>query len=139
MTERVSLLLTVAFLWTAAGAAVVDVEAARASAAGFLQARAAGPLMSPGSELRLVYTEKSVFGDDMTDYYVFEAGGGFVIVAGDDRAERVLGYGEITIADLNALVDVIAVGNMNADHDLNGDGEVNIADINALIDLILSK
>ena len=47
--------------------------------------------------------------------------------------------GEITVADLNVLVDVIAVGNVNVDHDLNGDGEVNIADVNVLIDLILSK
>ena len=47
--------------------------------------------------------------------------------------------GEINIADINALIDIIltgAVSNPNAD--VNGDSEVNIADINAVIDLILT-
>ena len=44
--------------------------------------------------------------------------------------------GEVNIADINALIDMILSGNNF--HDCNGDGEMNIADINALIDYILS-
>ena len=49
------------------------------------------------------------------------------------------GDGEVNIADVNAIIDVILMGAANADADVNRDGEVNIADINAIIDLILAK
>ena len=75
-------------------AIAVDEETARACASAFMQSHASSRLESPGSAPRLVHAEKSELGDDMTDYYVFDAGGGYVIVAGDDRAPRVLGYGE---------------------------------------------
>jgi len=50
------------------------------------------------------------------------------------------GDGEINIADINALIDIIlsSEGSVNASDDVNEDGEVNIADINAVIDLILN-
>ena len=50
------------------------------------------------------------------------------------------GDGEVNIADVNALIDLILSGVPITDSraDVNGDGEMNIADINALIDLILS-
>ena len=46
--------------------------------------------------------------------------------------------GEINIADVNSVIDIIlkGTGGTPAD-DVNGDGEVNIADVNALIALIL--
>jgi hypothetical protein len=47
------------------------------------------------------------------------------------------GDGEINIADINALIDVILSGEIQPAADVNGDGEVNIADINAVIDIIL--
>ncbi len=51
------------------------------------------------------------------------------------------GDGEVNIADVNALIDIILGGYANASTmkraDVNGDGEVNIADVNALIDIIL--
>lgn len=47
--------------------------------------------------------------------------------------------GEINIADVNVLVDVIFADNrIKTYHDVNGDGEVNIADVNAIIDMILT-
>ena len=46
--------------------------------------------------------------------------------------------GEINIADVNAVIDLILTGHQNKVGDVNGDGEVNIADVNALIALILS-
>ena len=45
--------------------------------------------------------------------------------------------GEINIADINAVIDMILSGNAAPAGDVNGDGEINIADINTLIDLIL--
>ncbi len=49
------------------------------------------------------------------------------------------GDGEISIADINALIDIILTDGVNSAADVNTDGEINIADINALIDLILAN
>ena len=57
------------------------------------------------------------------------------------RKGDVNGDGEVNIADINALIDIILGG--EADDatlkraDVNEDGEINIADVNALIDIIL--
>ena len=48
------------------------------------------------------------------------------------------GDGEINIADVNAVCDMILGGNTLPSGDVNGDGEINIADVNALIALILA-
>ena len=51
------------------------------------------------------------------------------------------GDGEVNIADVNAVIDVILAGGNEYTAtlaDVNGDGEVNIADVNALIDLIIN-
>lgn len=48
------------------------------------------------------------------------------------------GDGEINIADVNAVIDIILTGDPHLAADVNGDGEVNLADVNAIIDLILS-
>ncbi len=48
------------------------------------------------------------------------------------------GDGEVNIADINVVIDIILDGNgFTAATDVNGDGEINIADINAIIDIIL--
>jgi len=47
--------------------------------------------------------------------------------------------GEVTIADVNALIGMILSGQLLPQGDVNGDGEVNIADVNALIDILLGK
>lgn len=47
------------------------------------------------------------------------------------------GDGEVNIADLNYLINLILTDAGLGD--ITGDGETNIADINALIDIILSK
>lgn len=49
--------------------------------------------------------------------------------------------GEINIADVNTLVDLILSSDQciaDADTDVNQDGEINIADINAISNIILS-
>ena len=47
--------------------------------------------------------------------------------------------GEVNIADVNTVIDVILSNGHNMDADVNGDHEVNIADVNAEIDMILNK
>ena len=48
------------------------------------------------------------------------------------------GDGEVNIADVNAVIDMILSQNISPSGDVNGDGEVNIADVNAVIDKILN-
>ena len=48
--------------------------------------------------------------------------------------------GEVNIADVNALIDIVLAGSTDNDRaDVNHDGEINIADVNALIDIVLNK
>ncbi len=48
--------------------------------------------------------------------------------------------GEVNIADVNALLDIVLAGSSDNDRaDVNHDGEMNIADVNTLIDIVLSK
>ncbi|MBR5673623.1 MAG: dockerin type I repeat-containing protein [Muribaculaceae bacterium] len=54
------------------------------------------------------------------------------VVKGD-----VNGDGEVNIADVNAIIDMILSGNSEPNGDVNEDTEVNIADVNAVIDIIL--
>lgn len=49
------------------------------------------------------------------------------------------GDGELTVSDVNAVIDAILTGNMGAVYDINGDGEVNIGDVTMLIDLLLKS
>lgn len=64
--------------------------------------------------------------DDVTLYYID--------MVGDVNAD-----GEIGIADINALIDIIlSTLDSFPTADVNGDNEVNVADINALIDIILN-
>ncbi len=49
------------------------------------------------------------------------------------------GDGEINIADINAVIDMILSQNITPSGDVNGDGEVNIADINEAIAMILRQ
>ena len=48
------------------------------------------------------------------------------------------GDGEVNIADINTVIDLILSGATDIRADVNADGEVNIADINAIIDIILT-
>lgn len=53
--------------------------------------------------------------------------------------EDVNGDGEVNIADINAVINMILSGSINTMGDVNRDGEVNIADINAIINRILGS
>lgn len=64
------------------------------------------------------------------------------VVEGADLPGDVNHDGEVNIADINTIIDIILGGNVDDQTreraDVNGDGEINIADINAVIDIILS-
>ena len=49
------------------------------------------------------------------------------------------GDSEVSVADINAVVDMINSGSVAASGDVNGDGEVNLADINVIVDVILGQ
>ena len=65
--------------------------------------------------------------------YKFMQGEGVPPVVGD-----VNGDGEVSIADVNAAIDMILTGTQAPNGDVNGDGEVSIADVNMIIDIILN-
>ena len=48
------------------------------------------------------------------------------------------GDGEVNIADVNVIIDMILSSNVFPNGDVNSDGEVNIADVNAVIEIILN-
>lgn len=86
--------------------------------------------------------------DDQTLFRIAMTGGGsaatyvddFVLhyndmpVAGDVNHD-----GEVNIGDVNAVIEVIQMGDTIPTADINGDGEVNVGDVNALIDMILAQ
>ena len=63
------------------------------------------------------------------------------IVAIDDEVivGDVDGDGEITIADVNFLINAILNDLNDTQYDMNGDNEVGIADVNILINIVLNN
>ena len=74
--------------------------------------------------------------DNFTLYYTGEEGGPSSFIPGDVNSD-----GEVNIADVNTLLDLILGGSGDADMrlraDVNEDNEINIADVNTLIGMIL--
>lgn len=96
--------LLVAFLSlllpTTIQAAPVDATAAHAAAAQFMQSSSARQLKgSHATNMLLTHVEQSTVEPSAADYYVFNTSNGsaFVVVAGDDRAEGILAYGDGTL------------------------------------------
>ena len=92
---HMALVLFIALMAVEADAVTLDVTAARACALRELNRQRPGRQLSPVSDVQTAHVEMSSVVADCADYYVFNAtdGGAFVIVAGDDRAQAVLGYG----------------------------------------------
>ena len=63
----------------------------------------------------------------------------FVYKASAPMPADVNGDGEITIADVNVIIDIILRGISNPAGDVNGDNEITIADINVVINIILGQ
>ena len=104
------LLAALAMLSMQAGAANLDANAARQSAADFMRQQVQvrpGMLNAPAlSDLYLVHAEPSSKVIGANDFYAFNIkGGGYVIISGEDRAARVLGYSDKGHLDFNRLPD----------------------------------
>ena len=98
----VALMLIMAQGW----AASVDLMAAQANAQRYLQSVNSVPRINGASvgNVRLLYTEVSAYRPGLADYYIFNSDQGFVIVAGDDRAQEILAHGNRPL-DMNRMPD----------------------------------
>ena len=98
-----------ALAMTALGASAgnIDANAAHTVASGFIHQQAAkGSFKSHVAlnDIKLVHAEASSVATGANDYYAFNiTGGGFVIVAGEDRATQVLGFSDKGQLDFNHL------------------------------------
>lgn len=86
-------------------------------------------ILAKQSGFPVKYNHKG-YGSTITVHYVK---GGSAGNPGD-----VNGDGEVNIADVNGVIDMILSARFDKSADVNGDGEVNIGDVNAVIDLILN-
>jgi len=105
---RLLTMLLMLLVVVTAQACPVGVQQALSTAQQFVRGQvAAGCLRAPAASatLRLAHAEPSAAVADAADYYVFtSAGGGFAIVAGDDRAAAILAYGDASF-DVNDAPD----------------------------------
>ena len=95
--KKLQLILLTIVAALSMNAASIDCGNAQTRATEFLKAQSHGKFTantSPG--LQLVYAQMSSTSDDLANYFVFNTDDGsrFVIVAGDDRAQGILAYGE---------------------------------------------
>ena len=108
--QSVKALLLTVLATTAMNVNAADINAdhARLVADNYLKQHvtsSAGMLKAPAhADLRLAHAEKASTLTDQYDYYAFNiAGGGFIIIAGEDRATPVLGYSDKGSIDFNNL------------------------------------
>ena len=99
----------------------------------------------PGSSTELVIWQLNLKARDGALFRVAMTGGGSAATYVDDftlhyKDLQIAGDvnldGEVNIADVNAVIDIILSSTGNADADVNGDGEINVADVNAVINII---
>ena len=82
----------------------INASEARTVAKNFIQRHAPGLRAASPADLQLSHAEASSVVAGANDYYVFNIkGGGFVIVAGEDRATQVIGYSDKGYIDMNNL------------------------------------
>ena len=86
----------------------INFTEARATASHYLKQHAAatpGSMRAPAvADLKLAYTETSSVNPEVNAYYAFNInGGGFIIIAGEDRASQILGYSDRGHLDFNHL------------------------------------
>ena len=79
-----------------ASAGNINANAARAAANSFIKQQSAATFKAVAlADLKLAHAEASSKVNGAIDYYVFNIdGGGFIIIAGEDRATAVLGYSD---------------------------------------------
>lgn len=79
-----------------APAAHVDLPTAKSIASSFILNSPNGHRLAaqPGDVAKLLYVEPNSSRPEQAVYYIFNSSQGFVIVAGDDRAQQILAYGD---------------------------------------------
>lgn len=107
MKQKFLLLISLVLIAVQGWALPVDESLARAIVQDFIlntngYSPSSVPTSSGGGDFQLLHAEMSSVNVTMNAYYIFNTGDGFVIVAGDDRAERILGYGDGEL-DLNDI------------------------------------
>ena len=94
MKQKFLLLISLVLIAVQGWAAPVDESSARTIVQDFvIEKRGINPNSLPtsgSSDLQLLHAEMSSVSVTMNAYYIYNTGDGFVIVAGDDRAERIL-------------------------------------------------
>ena len=94
--------LLLAALQTLAGN--VDLMTAQSKATRFLQSRVEnGQLTASAPAVKWTHEVKNSTNATLNAYYIVNTERGFVIVAGDDRANEILGYGDAPLTDMNNL------------------------------------
>ena len=88
-------------------AANVDLATARATAHHFMVSDANSKQLRaiPMSNLKLLKAEPNSKRSDLSVYYVFDTEQGFIIVAGEDRAQQILAFGDRPLRDINEIPD----------------------------------
>ena len=93
-------LLAVAQVWSGN----VDLTTARTKATDFLKSKAtAGRLTASSPSVICTHEVKNSTNAMLTAFYIVNTDKGFVVVAGDDRAQEILAYGDGTLEDMNNL------------------------------------
>lgn len=103
-----NLLLILALLLAVlpAQAADVSLSVAQKAAQRFLSSQSSSQRFNgaPIADVKFVHAEASSSRADQPVYYIFNSNRGFVIVAGDDRVQEILAYGDRPL-DLNRMPD----------------------------------
>ena len=101
--KKILFLATIMLAAMQAIAGPVDATRAQATAQQFVNnARANRFAGMPAGELKLLHAQMGSSRLSQPVYYIFGADAGFVIVAGDDRAQEILAYGDKPL-DVNAM------------------------------------
>lgn len=98
MKKKILLIVSLVLLTVQGWALPVDESSARAIVQDFIvEKRGFNPNSVPtsgSSTVQLLHAEMSSVSMTQNAYYIYSTGDGFVIVAGDNRAESILGYGD---------------------------------------------
>ena len=80
----------------------VNVDVAHRTAIDFMSAKAShGRMMASLPKVQWIHQEMNSNNVQQTAYYIVNTDAGFVIVAGDDRAQSILAYGDAPLTDSN--------------------------------------
>ncbi len=80
----------------------VNVDAARQTAVNFMASKVAhGRMMATSPKVQWIHQEMNSSNVQQAAYYIVNTDAGFVIVAGDDRAQSILAYGDAPLTSNN--------------------------------------